>query len=741
MNTATADSDQTDPQSAQASVTIAPQTPAISLDKAFKEVVDKGAPGISELDEVKFEITVTNTGTVTLYDVQVTEQPDTSLDSCAPAVTTLAPGEQIVCQATHALTDGEAVAGNFTNTATVDALGPNEQEVSDDGSATFEFEAAPTDGSITIRKVAVNGDGKTSFDFNGANGFQNIKPPADGTATRTQTFTNLPLNGQDIVLTEEARTGWSVTGISCNRGAQVQTDLVNRQVQIHLSRSEDVVCTFTNELKKGTSGVNIVVNATDRDGEFPFVTGLPGGSSFNVATVGGSKTRGFLNIAKGTYNIQVPELRPGWRLTGVNCADPSGDSTTDLAALKAKVPLAAGELVTCTFDFFFDEQIIKDRTHEVILNFMKHRAEGLIDEGPDRARINRRLPGTLWGDEAGGATATGFAQTPFNFTAVGDEQDYTLEFSTSLSQMLQYNEGQNQKKLMGLTQAPDTGLGVANPVLGAIDNPASATFLNHPSRQGFDAWVEGHYRHFEDHAGSADTFGHFGVVYLGGDYLVTDAILVGALVQFDWAEERSRITGSNVSGTGWMAGPYASIRLTPNVFLDGRIAWGQSDNTVDPFGGFYEDNFKTDRWLANINLKGNWVYNSIRITPGVSYTYFNENQKAYVDSNAVLIEGQTLTVNRLEFGPEFGYRFVNAEGDTFEPHIAIKGLWDIGGNLDTTVNGIEAGRNELRGKIEGGFLAQSAYGPSVRLTFSYDGIGDDDFTAYGGQMWLNVPLD
>ena len=98
-------------------------------------------------------------------------------------------------------------------------------------------------------------------------------------------------------------------------------------------------------------------------------------------------------------------------------------------------------------------------------------------------------------------------------------------------------------------------------------------------------------------------------------------------------------------------------------------------------------------------------------------------------------------MNRLEFGPEFGYRYVNAEGDTLEPHISFKGLWDMGGDLDTTVGGVAAGREELRGKVEGGFLAQSAYGPAVRLTFSYDGIGDEDFAAWGGQMWLNVPLD
>jgi hypothetical protein len=31
-------------------------------------------------------------------------------------------------------------------------------------------------------------------------------------------------------------------------------------------------------------------------------------------------------------------------------------------------------------------------------------------------------------------------------------------------------------------------------------------------------------------------------------------------------------------------------------------------------------------------------------------------------------------------------------------------------------------------------------GASVRATGAYDGIGSDDFHAYSGQMWVNLPL-
>ena len=597
----------------------------------------------------------------------------------------------------------------------------------------FAEEAA---GSITIVKEAIGGDGTASFAFTaGSLGSFTLKPPVNDNAQKQ--FVG-PAPGTYLIR-EQAKAGWSLTSLACSGGSTV-VDKVKREATVTFSTGDNVVCTFANRKQTGTSGVNVVVNSGSRDARFGFVSTLPGGSTFNARTSGGSTTRSFANIAAGTYDIRVPDLAPGWRLKSLTCRDPSGNSTVNVAAAKARVPLAAGETVTCTFGFFFDEELVRQRTQEVVLNFMKHRANGLIDEQPDSARLNRRLPGSLWGGAGAGGSA-GFADTPFDVTATGDDSDYTLDFSTSMSQLLQFSAAQNQKKVMGLTQSPDAVFGIANPVTAAVDTPDAPALDGRPKRQSFDIWTEGHYHHFEDDAGNADTFGHFGVVYLGGDYLVSDAFLIGALVQFDWTEERSRVTGSTVDGTGWMAGPYASLRLTPNVFLDGRLAWGQSDNGVDPFGGVYKDSFETERWLANLNLKGNWVYNSIRITPGVGYTYFDEEQKAYTDSNGVLIPGQTLTVNRLEFGPEFGTRWVMPDGTTFEPHISIKGLWDVGGELDTAVAGVAAGHEELRGKIEGGFVADTAYGPSLGLTFSYDGIGDEDFASYGGQMYLRVPLN
>ncbi|MCP4243031.1 MAG: hypothetical protein GY772_20960, partial [bacterium] len=77
-----------------------------------------------------------------------------------------------------------------------------------------------------------------------------------------------------------------------------------------------------------------------------------------------------------------------------------------------------------------------------------------------------------------------------------------------------------------------------------------------------------------------------------------------------------------------------------------------------------------------------------------------------------------------------------------EPHASITGLWDFddAGNL-TTLAGTVAGANDLRAKVEGGVLFTRPGGVSLRATGSYDGIGDDDFSAYSGKLWVNLPLN
>ncbi len=252
---------------------------------------------------------------------------------------------------------------------------------------------------------------------------------------------------------------------------------------------------------------------------------------------------------------------------------------------------------------------IERRTSEVNRSFMQNRADILTSQGPDRLKNRGGLRA------GGGGQMSGGNNVPFSVGISGGENgDSTtkLSFATSLQQMLQAgrakqsgNGDPNRMALGGNTQALPSG-----------------------RDQGFDLWVEGNITHFRGDEARAK--GDVTLLYVGADYLIAPGLLIGALVQFDNMSERSAVFGSEVKGQGWMAGPYMTAELTPNLFLDARAAWGTSDNATSPFGT-YVDHFDTTRWLARAELTGNWEHGPWRFTPSASISYFEDEQDAYVD--------------------------------------------------------------------------------------------------------------
>ena len=50
----------------------------------------------------------------------------------------------------------------------------------------------------------------------------------------------------------------------------------------------------------------------------------------------------------------------------------------------------------------------------------------------------------------------------------------------------------------------------------------------------FDLWIEGHYTDFRDDHDENDLDGHFGLLSVGADYVLSPSLLVGTLLQFDY---------------------------------------------------------------------------------------------------------------------------------------------------------------------------------------------------------------
>ncbi|MGI9379831.1 MAG: autotransporter outer membrane beta-barrel domain-containing protein, partial [Methyloligellaceae bacterium] len=338
-------------------------------------------------------------------------------------------------------------------------------------------------------------------------------------------------------------------------------------------------------------------------------------------------------------------------------------------------------------------------------NFANTRANIIVSNGPDLGPIHNRLTNSQTSNQSTALSAVSGTQA----LAIGGPTDGELASAQTSGAM--FLTGSDLKSNMRL------------PV---------------------NIWVQGQPIYFEDDTGGGDRDGHAGLGFLGGDVLVGSSVLLGIMAQFDWIDESSPVSDSKIDGEGWMVGPYVSVRLLPQVFLDARAAWGQSSNTVDWLATNNRDKFDTDRMLLSARLSATLRkpdMPNMRIAPSVSVSYFDETQHSYNSAQTGFVPEQDISLGRATIGTEFGYTFDNADGTKIEPLIAIKGIWDFEKDDITTIGGQVVSPNDVRGLVEAGATITSSSGLTLRATGSYDGIGDDDFEAYKGQLFVIMPFN
>ncbi|WP_455918572.1 putative Ig domain-containing protein [Ensifer canadensis] len=153
----------------------------------------------------------------------------------------------------------------------------------------------------------------------------------------------------------------------------------------------------------------------------------------------------------------------------------------------------------------------------------------------------------------------------------------------------------------------------------------------------FDIWVNGSFLFHKDEDDKSDKWGNFALFSAGADYLLSDRALVGLSVHYDYMTDPTD-EDAELTGNGWLAGPYASFEIGQNVFLDANLLYGGSSNDIDT--GIFRGGFDTSRWLADVKLTGEWQLDEITVlTPKLRAVYFNEETDDYTVKNAI---GETI---------------------------------------------------------------------------------------------------
>jgi hypothetical protein len=461
--------------------------------------------------------------------------------------------------------------------------------------------------------------------------------------------------------------------------------------------------TITLDPRDGTlTIVTTTAPAEAGDGTFNYSSSLAALNGVSHTTVGGTASTAGLTVLRGTYTL-TQATTEGWALDSMSCTgDVDGGSTFDVASGTMTIDLDATEVMVCTFANRRDEDYIVGITTAAIRDFMAQRADQILSNGP---RLNRRFRG----DRA--------SATPNNFAADFREGRFNANFSTSLSAIRREVES-NQPSVPGQYSTNlNEGTGLST----------------------LDVWVQANFSSIEDNRAGLDSETSFGMYYIGADFLATENVMVGALMQFDSAETITGALNSEVEGDGWMAGPYVVARIDENLYLDARASWGGSENTINPIG-LYTDDFETDRMLLEANLAGDLQFGNWRIRPEMGVAYFKETQDSYTDTLGFVIPSQEITLGRFSAGPEISYRIMDSQGGFIEPYVRMTGMWDYDDAEIYNAAGNLQGLGTFRADARLGINVEMANGGLISGEVSMQGLGVGDFEANSAMIHFRLPL-
>ncbi|MCJ8311248.1 MAG: Ig-like domain-containing protein, partial [Hyphomicrobiales bacterium] len=251
-----------------------------------------------------------------------------------------------------------------------------------------------------------------------------------------------------------------------------------------------------------------------------------------------------------------------------------------------------------------------------------------------------------------------------------------------------------------------------------------------------DFWVEGTYGGFDIDGAE----GTFGVMHVGVDYLYNPNVMVGFSTQIDIVEADVSEYSTSSEGVGFMVGPYATVRMADHLILDGRVSWGQARNELTGSNGM-TDEFDSDRWLVSGAVVGKFdLTPDITILPEARLAWYRETAEAYTNGLGVDIASSTVETGTLEFGPTINGSYPVGIDGRFQPFASIKGIWTFAHDLsfDNTFETAPQADTGVRARFDLGFdyTPSVAAGRMISVSGFLDGIGDEDYSVWGGSIRL-----
>ncbi len=216
--------------------------------------------------------------------------------------------------------------------------------------------------------------------------------------------------------------------------------------------------------------------------------------------------------------------------------------------------------------------------------------------------------------------------------------------------------------------------------------------------------------------------------YFGADYRLGSDLLIGAMVQKDDRTANLPIGGEVTASDAYLAGPYAAYRLSTNLVLGARAAFGETSDGTTLFGP--DQGLGTSQLLTEARLSGNWDFGQWQLMPAAAITYTGDTSMASINGLA----DATLQSTRLTAGPQLRRQFDAGDAGIVEPFAFLKTSLEL--DSVKTLPGM------ARNTIGGGVVLTQPDGYSIQATADYsETIGSElPEQALAGKVSVSMPL-
>ncbi len=262
-----------------------------------------------------------------------------------------------------------------------------------------------------------------------------------------------------------------------------------------------------------------------------------------------------------------------------------------------------------------------------------------------------------------------------------------------------------------------------------------------PGRPGkqdrWHAWMRVRGTHFDGKGSSFD--GHV-VDVLGGVYKnLTSDMLLGAFAGYGNTDFDTVTNGTKgrFEADGYHFGVYGGARLGPDMVLDMLAAYTGSD--YDNTSGGTKGSFDADRITVAAHVTGRYIKKNVTIEPGIGLTLATEWQDGYTDSAGRSHAAVNITAGRLSAGPKFIFPGA-LYARNFLPWISAKAEYDFSDMAFVSRSGLPNLKNVGSFRLSGGVDGHFENGIGLSLRGDLSGIGTGKYTAYGGEVRVDVPL-